>query len=66
MDTTTSQLRGHLELLLRDYDVDTAPATTADTDTPEYLALHRDAYRLLTLYRSWNEDRTTPPPTRTS
>ncbi|MFJ1643858.1 hypothetical protein [Streptomyces sp. NPDC088258] len=63
VDTTTSQLRGHLELLLRDYDVDTAPATTADTDTdtPEYLALHRDAYRLLTLYRSWNEDRTTPP-----
>ncbi|WP_329063235.1 hypothetical protein [Streptomyces sp. NBC_01429] len=60
VDTTTLQLRGHLELLLRDYDADTD--TNTATHAQECLALHRDAYRLLTLCRSWNEARMTTPP----
>lgn len=41
VDITTLRLRGHLQLLLTEYD--------GDTDAPATLALHRDAYRLLAL-----------------
>ncbi|MFF2191015.1 hypothetical protein [Streptomyces sp. NPDC058155] len=51
VDITTLRLRGHLQLLLTEYD--------GDTDAPATLALHRDAYRLLALCDVF--DATTPP-----
>ncbi|MEV0779736.1 DUF6415 family natural product biosynthesis protein [Streptomyces sp. NPDC050428] len=51
VDATTLTLRGHLQLLLSEYD--------GDTDAPSSLALHRDAYRLLELCGTF--DATTPP-----
>ncbi|AQU68123.1 DUF6415 family natural product biosynthesis protein [Streptomyces niveus] len=51
VDGTTLRLRGHLQLLLTEYD--------GDTDAPATLALHRDAYRLLALCDTF--DATTPP-----
>lgn len=51
VDLTTLKLRGHLQLLLCEYD--------GDTDAPTALALHRDAYRLLTLCDIF--DAATPP-----
>ncbi|MFC8829580.1 DUF6415 family natural product biosynthesis protein [Streptomyces sp. NPDC057137] len=51
VDLTTLKLRGHLQLLLAEYD--------GDADAPSTLALHRDAYRLLTLCDTF--DGTTPP-----
>ncbi|MCI3223340.1 DUF6415 family natural product biosynthesis protein [Streptomyces sp. NP-1717] len=51
VDITTLKLRGHLQLLLTEYDGDTA--------VPATLALHRDAYRLLALCDTFDAD--TPP-----
>ena len=51
VDRTTLELRGHLRLLLTEYD--------GDTDAPATLALHRDAYRLLALCDTFDAD--TPP-----
>lgn len=51
VDDTTLKLRGHLQLLLTAYD--------GDVDAPAALALHRDAYRLLTLCDTF--DAATPP-----
>lgn len=51
VDITTLKLRGHLQLLLCEYD--------GDTDAPATLALHRDAYRLLALCDAFDE--ATPP-----
>ncbi|WP_069622416.1 hypothetical protein [Streptomyces niveus] len=51
MDVTTLKLRGHLQLLLCEYDGDTAD--------PRILGLHRDAYRLLALCDVFDE--ATPP-----
>ncbi|MFF2644841.1 hypothetical protein ACFVUB_33995 [Streptomyces niveus] len=51
VDVTTLKLRGHLQLLLCEYD--------GDTDDPRILALHRDAYRLLALCDVFDE--ATPP-----
>ncbi|MET9557398.1 DUF6415 family natural product biosynthesis protein [Streptomyces sp. NPDC006645] len=51
VDLTTLKLRGHLQLLLCEYD--------GDADAPRTLALHRDAYRLLALCDTF--DRATPP-----
>ncbi|MET4923596.1 hypothetical protein P3L51_14705 [Streptomyces sp. PSRA5] len=51
VEVTTRELRGHLQLLLSEYD--------GDADAPPTLALHGDAYRLLTLCDTF--DVTTPP-----
>ncbi|MFE9296632.1 hypothetical protein [Streptomyces niveus] len=51
VDVTTLKLRGHLQLLLCEYDGDTAD--------PRILGLHRDAYRLLALCDVFDE--ATPP-----
>lgn len=51
VDVTTLKLRGHLQLLLREYD--------GDIDAPPTRALHRDAYRLLALCDAF--DATAPP-----
>ncbi|MFD4764853.1 hypothetical protein [Streptomyces niveus] len=47
VDVTTLKLRGHLQLLLCEYD--------GDTEDPRILALHRDAYRLLALCGVFDE-----------
>jgi hypothetical protein len=51
VDTTTSKLRGHLELLLRE--------DLGDIDTPKAQALHKEAYQLLD--RNKQPDKDTPP-----
>lgn len=50
VDSTTLTLRGHLQLLLSEYD--------GDTDAPPTRALHEDAYQLLALSHVF--DATTP------
>ncbi|RDG34589.1 hypothetical protein [Streptomyces corynorhini] len=61
VETTTLQLRGHLELLLLDYG--DSPDTTHHPAHHHALhhALRHDAARLLALCTAWSEDRTTPP-----
>ncbi|MEU9750180.1 DUF6415 family natural product biosynthesis protein [Streptomyces niveus] len=51
VDVTTLRLRGHLQLLLCEYD--------GDAEGPRILALHRDAYRQLALCDVFDE--ATPP-----
>ncbi|MFD5749225.1 DUF6415 family natural product biosynthesis protein [Streptomyces sp. NPDC127033] len=48
VDTTVFLLRGHLELLVREYP--------GAIDTPAVRQLHRDAYKLLELGRGFDAD----------